>query len=60
MPLASMSGTWERGHAIDNTPDMSAPPETGYHRWLGYHAPSMRRAQVTAGIGLVVVLLLLP
>jgi uncharacterized membrane protein len=39
---------------------MTAPPESGYHRWLGYHAPSMRRALVTAGIGLLVVLLLLP
>jgi uncharacterized membrane protein len=40
---------------------MTAPsPENRYHRWLGYHAPSMRRALVTAGIGLLVVLLLLP
>jgi uncharacterized membrane protein len=39
---------------------MTAPPESRYHRWLGYHAPSMRRALIAVGVGLLVILLLLP
>jgi uncharacterized membrane protein len=39
---------------------MQASPESRYHRWLGYHAPSMRRVLITAAIGLLVMLLLLP
>jgi uncharacterized membrane protein len=36
------------------------PPETLYHRLVGWHAPAMRRTTVVASIGLVVVLVLLP
>ena len=47
--------------AIGNTPTMTTvPPPTLYHRWLGWHAPAMRRAVVVAAIGLAVALVLLP
>jgi uncharacterized membrane protein len=36
------------------------PPETWYHRCLGWHAPALRRAVIVAAIGLVVALALLP
>ncbi|SCL15110.1 Uncharacterized membrane protein [Micromonospora rhizosphaerae] len=36
------------------------PPETLYHRCLGWHAPALRRAGIVASIGLVVALALLP
>ena len=35
------------------------PPPTRYHRWLGWHAPALRRAVVVAVIGLVAALVLL-
>ena len=35
------------------------PPETLYHRWVGWHAPAMRRAVTVASIGLIVALVLL-
>lgn len=34
-------------------------PETPYHRWVGWHAPALRRAITVASIGLVVALVLL-
>ena len=35
--------------AIGNTPTMTTtPPPTRYHRWLGWHAPAMRRAVIVA------------
>ncbi len=37
----------------------TVPPPTLYHRWVGWHAPAMRRAAVVASIGLVVTLVLL-
>ena len=41
--------------AIGNTATMAAmPPQTLYHRWLGWHAPALRRALVVAAIGLAV------
>jgi uncharacterized membrane protein len=40
---------------IGNTATMAAmPPHTLYHRWLGWHAPALRRALVVAAIGLAV------
>jgi uncharacterized membrane protein len=36
----------------------ASPPPTGYHRWLGWYAPSMRRAVVVSSIGLLVVVVL--
>ena len=36
------------------------PPETLYHRSLGWRAPAMRRAVIVASIGLIVALALLP
>jgi len=36
------------------------PPETLYHRSLGWHAPALRRAGIVAAIGLIVALALLP
>jgi uncharacterized membrane protein len=35
------------------------PPETLYHRSLGWHAPALRRAVIVASIGLIVALVLL-
>jgi uncharacterized membrane protein len=35
------------------------PPETLYHRWLGWHAPAMRRAVIVVCVGLTVTLVLL-
>jgi len=35
------------------------PPPTLYHRWMGWHAPSMRRAVAVAAIGLAVAVVLL-
>jgi uncharacterized membrane protein len=37
----------------------ASPPPTLYHRWIGWHAPALRRAAVAVGIGLVVAVLLL-
>ena len=34
-------------------------PETPYHRWVGWHAPAMRRAVIVLGAGLAVTLALL-
>jgi uncharacterized membrane protein len=48
------------GDAIGKTPTMTtAPPPTLYHRWVGWHATSMRRAAAAAAIGLLVTLVLL-
>jgi uncharacterized membrane protein len=35
------------------------PPQTLYHRWVGWHAPAMRRAVIVLGAGLAVTLVLL-
>ena len=35
------------------------PSRTRYHRWLGWHAPALRRIAIVASIGLVVALVLL-
>jgi uncharacterized membrane protein len=37
----------------------ASPPPTLYHRWMGWHAPAMRRAAVVVVIGLIVAMLLL-
>jgi uncharacterized membrane protein len=43
------------GGGIGNTSAMaSMPPPTLYHRWVGWHAPALRRAAVMAAVGLVV------
>jgi uncharacterized membrane protein len=34
------------------------PPHTLYHRWLGWHAPAMRRAALAIAIGVIVGLVL--
>jgi uncharacterized membrane protein len=48
------------GDAIGKTPTMTTvPPPTLYHRWVGWHATSMRRAAAAAAIGLLVTLVLL-
>src|SRR5689334_13030512 len=36
------------------------PPPTLYHRWLGWHAPAMRRAITVLIAGLIVAAILLP
>jgi len=36
------------------------PADTLYHRWLGWHAPAMRRAATVFIVGLIVTLVLLP
>lgn len=38
---------------------MAAIPSSIYHRWLGWHAPAMRRLAVAGSIGLTVCLALL-
>ena len=35
------------------------PPLTRYHRWVGWHAPALRRAVIVLGSGLAVALVLL-
>ena len=41
--------------AIGNTRAMTAiPPPTPYHRWLGWHAPTMRRTVIVGSSGLIV------
>ncbi len=37
----------------------SIPNQTLYHRWLGWHAPAMRRAVIVGSIGLIVAFVLL-
>ena len=37
----------------------SIPNPTRYHRWLGWHAPAMRRTVIVGSIGLVVAVVLL-
>ena len=38
----------------------ASPPPTLYHRWMGWHAPALRRVAILASIGLAVTLVLLP
>jgi uncharacterized membrane protein len=48
------------GDAVGNTHTMTAiPPQTLYHRSMGWHAPAMRRAVIVACIGLIVAVVLL-
>jgi hypothetical protein len=47
------------GDGFGDTPTMTfLPPATPYHRWMGWHASSMRRAVIVACIGLLVALML--
>jgi Na+/proline symporter len=47
--------------AVGNTQTMTGVPEpTLYHRWLGWHAPAMRRAMTVLIAGLIVAVVLLP
>ena len=47
------------GDGFGDTPTMtSLPPATPYHRWMGWHASSMRRAVIVACLGLLVALVL--
>jgi uncharacterized membrane protein len=49
------------GEAIGNTQTMTGvPAATLYHRWLGWHAPAMRRAVTVLIAGLIVAVVLLP
>jgi len=36
------------------------PAPTVYHRWLGWHAPAMRRALTAFAAGVIVAVVLLP
>jgi len=38
----------------------ASPPPTLYHRWMGWHAPALRRVAILACVGLAVALVLLP
>ena len=52
-------GVARRG-AIGNTQAMtSIPNPTRYHRWLGWHAPALRRTVIVGFIGLIVAVVLL-
>ena len=45
---------------IGNTQAMTAvPPPTRYHRWLGWHAPALRRTIIVGASGLIVAVALL-
>src|SRR6187200_2375033 len=49
-----------RRDVIGNTRAMtSIPNPTRYHRWLGWHAPAMRRTVIVGSIGLLVAVVLL-
>jgi hypothetical protein len=46
--------------AIGNTRAMTSMPNpTRYHRWLGWHAPALRRTVIVGSIGLIVAVVLL-
>src|SRR4029450_6832071 len=46
--------------AIRDTQAMTAiPPPTRYHRWLGWHAPAMRRTVIVSASGLIIAAALL-
>src|SRR4029450_3870354 len=48
-----------RRDAIGNTQAMtSIPSPTRYHRWMGWHAPAMRRTVIVGSIGLIVAVVL--
>src|SRR5215470_17771512 len=50
-----------RRQAVGNTQTMTGlPAPTLYHRWLGWHAPAMRRALTVLTAGLIVAVVLLP
>jgi uncharacterized membrane protein len=50
-----------RREASGNTQVMTdVPAPTWYHRWLGWHAPAMRRALTAFAAGLIVAIVLLP
>jgi uncharacterized membrane protein len=50
-----------RWEAMGNTQTMTGvPAPTLYHRWLGWHAPAMRRALTAFFAGLIVTVVLLP
>jgi uncharacterized membrane protein len=50
-----------RREAIGNTQTMTGvPAPTLYHRWLGWHAPDMRRTLTAFTAGLIVAAVLLP
>jgi len=50
-----------RREATGDTQTMTGvPAPTLYHRWLGWHAPAMRRAITVLLIGLIVAVVLLP
>src|SRR5689334_5315272 len=50
----------DRWEAMGNTQTMTdVPAPTLYHRWLGWHAPAMRRAATVLIAGLIVALALL-
>jgi uncharacterized membrane protein len=50
-----------RREEIGNTQTMTGvPAPTLYHRWLGWHAPAMRRALTAFIAGLIVAVVLLP
>jgi uncharacterized membrane protein len=38
----------------------ASPPPTLYHRWMGWHAPALRRVAILACIGLAIALVLMP
>jgi uncharacterized membrane protein len=38
----------------------ASPPPTLYHRWMGWHAPALRRVAIMACIGLAVAVVLVP
>jgi hypothetical protein len=49
-----------RKDAVGNTRAMtSIPSPTRYHRWLGWHAPAIRRTVIVGAIGLIVAVVLL-
>jgi uncharacterized membrane protein len=46
--------------AVGNTRAMTSMPNpTRYHRWLGWHAPALRRTVIVGSVGLIVAVVLL-
>ena len=51
----SLAARW----IVDTQTMTDLPPETMYHRWLGWHAPDLRRAGFVLVIGVVIALVLM-
>ena len=58
-PEHDLTGMARRDANRQHSSMTSIPNPTRYHRWLGWHAPAMRRTFIVASIGLIVAAVLL-